>query len=146
MINIRGSKDYMVALESVAMTDIVMNLFIFFFISFSLIYTFNPMKMSKIEVKLPKASTAVALEGEEKVVLTVAKSGQYLINEEKINPRRIKEALEGKLKENPRISVVMKVDGAARFNNVVKVLDIINQLNIQKISVAAIKDDQGDIQ
>ena len=139
MINIKGSKDYMIALESVAMTDIVMNLFIFFFISFSLIYTFNPIKMSKIEVKLPKASTAVALEGEEKVVLTVAKSGQYLLNEEKIRPQEIKKALEGKLKENPGIGVVMKVDGAAKFNNVVKVLDIINQLNIQKVSVAAIK-------
>jgi len=144
MIRIKGSKDYMIALESVAMTDIVMNLFIFFFISFSLIYTFNPTKMSKIEVKLPKASTAVALEGSEKVVLTVARSGQYLINEEKINPHRIKTVLEAKLKENPGISVVMKVDGAARFNNVVKVLDIVNELNIQKISVAATKSDQGD--
>lgn len=148
MINIRGSKDYLIALESVAMTDIVMNMFIFFFISFSLIYTFNPVKMSKIAVKLPKASTAVAFEGSERVVLTVTRSGQYFINEEKVKGPDIKKALKEKIKENPDFSVVMKVDGSARFNNVVKVLDIINELNIRKVSVAAVsavKNDEGEI-
>ncbi|MCX5678048.1 MAG: biopolymer transporter ExbD [Candidatus Omnitrophica bacterium] len=139
MIAIKGKKDYLVALESVAMTDIVMNMFIFFFISFSLIYTFNPVKMSKIEVKLPKASTAVALEGFEKVMLTITKDGDYFINEDKVKDSDIKSALEAKLKENNSIGVVLKVDGSARFNNVVKALDVINELNIQKVSVAAVK-------
>ena len=146
MINIKGSKDYLIALESVAMTDIVMNMFIFFFISFSLIYTFNPTKILKIDVKLPKASTAVALEGSEKVLLTVTKEGLYFINEEKVKGSDVKAALDARLKENPGLSVVLKVDGSAKFNNVVKALDVINELNIQKVSVAAIKNDEGAIQ
>ena len=145
MISIKGKKDYLVALESVAMTDIVMNMFIFFFISFSLIYTFNPVKVSKIEVRLPKASTAVALEGAEKVVLTVTKEGRYFINEEAVKSSAIKTELAARLKENPELSVVLKVDGFAKFNNVVKALDIINELNIQKVSVAAIKNGEGAI-
>ena len=143
MINIKGSKDYLIALESVAMTDIVMNMFIFFFISFSLIYTFNPAKMSKIEIKLPKASTAVALEGSEKLLLTVTKDGRYYINEEKVKGNEIKKALELKLKENPGLSVVMKVDGSAKFTSVVRVLDIINELDIRKVSVAAVNPAQN---
>jgi len=146
MINIKGSKDYLIALESVAMTDIVMNMFIFFFISFSLIYTFNPTKILKIDVKLPKASTAVALEGSEKVLLTVTEEGLYFINEEKVKGSDVKAALDARLKENPGLSVVLKVDGSAKFNNVVKALDVINELNIQKVSVAAIKNDEGAIQ
>jgi biopolymer transport protein ExbD len=142
MITIKGKKGYLVALESVAMTDIVMNMFIFFFISFSLIYTFNPVKMSKIEVKLPKASTTVALEGSEKVMLTITKDGDYFINEDKVKGSDIKAALEAKLKENNGIGVVLKVDGSAKFNNVVKALDVINELNIQKVSVAAVKNDE----
>ncbi|MFH1189861.1 MAG: biopolymer transporter ExbD [Candidatus Omnitrophota bacterium] len=146
MITIKGKKDYLVALESVAMTDIVMNMFIFFFISFSLIYTFNPSKMSKIEVKLPKASTAVALEGSEKLLFAITKDGRYFLNEGEIKVSGIKPALQARLKENAALSVVLKVDGRAKFDDVVKALDIINELNIQKIGIASVKNGEGALQ
>jgi biopolymer transport protein ExbD len=146
MITIRGKKDYLVALESVAMTDIVMNMFIFFFISFSLIYTFNPVKMSKIEVKLPKASTAVSLEGSERLTFTVTKEGRYFINEEEVKGSDIRTTLAARLKENEALSIVLRVDGSAKFDNVVKALDIINELNIQKVSIASIRNDEGATQ
>ena len=143
MITIKGRKDYLVALESVAMTDIVMNLFIFFFISFSLIYTFSPAKISKIEVKLPRASTAAAMDGSEKVVLAVTKEGRYFINEDVVKSSDIKAALESRLGEKPGLGVVLKVDGFAEFNNVVRALDILNELKIQKISIATVKNVRG---
>jgi len=138
MINIRGKKDYLVALESVAMTDIVMNMFIFFFISFSLIYTFSPVRMSKLEIKLPKASTAVALEGSEKAVLTITRQGEYFVNEEKVKAADLKGVLQRKKEENPEIGLILKVDGSSKFDNVVRALDIVNDLDIQKVSVAAV--------
>ncbi|MDD5423296.1 MAG: biopolymer transporter ExbD, partial [Candidatus Omnitrophica bacterium] len=101
MISIKGKKDYLVALESVAMTDIVLNMFIFFFISFSLLYTFNSGRLSKIEVNLPKASSAVSLEGSEKTVLAITKAGEYFINEEKVKGADLKQNLRSRLEENP---------------------------------------------
>jgi biopolymer transport protein ExbD len=153
MINIKGKKDYLVALESVAMTDIVLNMFIFFFISFSLIYTFNPVRMSKIDVKLPKASTAVALEGSEKIVLAITKEGLYFVDDTEIKETRIRAAIEERLRENAGLRIVLKVDRLTEFDNVVEVLDILNALNIQNISIAAIgpvtknmvKNDEGAI-
>lgn len=139
MIKIKGTKDYLVALESVAMTDIVMNLFIFFFISFSLLYTFSPTRLSKLEIKLPKASSALALEGAEKTILSISKSGEYYINDEKIKYSDIKNILKSKLKDNPSLSILLKIDSLTRFDSVVKALDIINELNIQKVSVASVK-------
>ncbi len=50
------------------------------------------------------------------------------------------------MKENAALSVVLKVDGSARFNNVVKALDIINELNIQKIGIASVRNGEGAIQ
>lgn len=141
MIKIKGAKDYLVALESVAMTDIVLNMFIFFFISFSLIYTFNQNKISKIDVKLPKASTAMSLEGSEKTVLTVTKSGEYFINDERIKRDYLKYNLQSKLKSNPDMSIILKVDSSARFDGVVRALDVINELNIQRVSIASVKKD-----
>jgi len=139
MIKIKGTKNYLVALESVAMTDIVLNMFIFFFISFSLIYTFSPVRISKIEVRLPKASTVIALEGSEKVTLVVTEDGEYFIDEDRIEDAGLKDALESRLKANPDIEVILKVDASAEFDGVVRVLDVVNELNIQKVSVAAVK-------
>ncbi|MCI0480761.1 MAG: biopolymer transporter ExbD, partial [Candidatus Dadabacteria bacterium] len=128
-----------VALESVAMTDIIMNMFIFFFISFSLIYTLNPARISKIDVKLPKASTAVALEGSEKRVLAITKDEKYYINDEEMKVSSIRAALKDRLKENPGLSIILKVDDSGRFGAVAGVLDTINELHIQKVSIAAVK-------
>lgn len=139
MIKIKGAKDYIIALESVAMTDIVLNMFIFFFISFSLIYTFGQSKISKIDVKLPKASSAVAPGGSEKTVLTITKSGGYFINDERIRKEYLKYNLQSKLKANPDLGIILKVDSSARFDGVVAALDIINELNIQRVSIASVK-------
>ena len=139
MIKIRQQNNYLVALESVAMTDIVMNMFIFFFISFSILYTFNPARISKVEVKLPKASSAVSLEGSEKTVLAITKDGEYLINDEKKDARSLKEYLALLVKDDPSMNLLLKVDSRTRFLNVVSVLDMINELHIERVSVAAIK-------
>ena len=121
------------------MTDIVMNMFIFFFISFSLIYTFNPTRMSKVDVKLPKASSAVSLEGSERVVLSITKDGEYLINDEKKDAKSLKEYLALLTKDSPSMNLLLKVDSRTKFSNVVSVLDMINELHIERVSVAAIK-------
>ena len=139
MIKIRQQNNYLVALESVAMTDIVMNMFIFFFISFSILYTFNPTRVSKVEVKLPKASSAVSLEGSEKTILAITKDGEYLINDEKKDARGLKEYLSLRAKDDPSMGLLLKVDSRTKFSNVVSVLDIINELHIDRVSVAAIK-------
>lgn len=139
MVNIRGKKDYLVALESVAMTDIVMNMFIFFFISFSLIYTFSPTRISKIEVSLPKASSAVSLEGSEKTVLAINKKGEYFINDERIKDADLKNALRAKIRDNPSLSILLKVDRESKFDDVARALDAIHELDIQRVSVASVK-------
>jgi len=139
MINIKAKNDYLVALESVAMTDIVLNMFIFFFISFSLLYTFNPNKPSKIDVRLPKASSAISVDGQERAVITINKRGEYFINDDRIEAVKLTKMLETKLKENPSLGVVLKVDSMARFDSVVKVLDTVNALNIQKVSILTVK-------
>ena len=139
MIKIRQQNNYLIALESVAMTDIVMNMFIFFFISFSILYTFNPTRVSRVEVKLPKASSAVSLEGSEKTILAITKDGEYLINDEKKDAKSLKEHLTLLAKDDPSMSLLLKVDSRTKFSNVVSVLDMINELHIERVSIAAIK-------
>lgn len=142
MIRIKGRQNYLVALESVAMTDIVLNMFIFFFISFSLIYTFNPIRPSKIDVNLPKASSVVALEGSEKVSLTVTAKGEFFLDDEPVARKALKKELGKRASANPDIGIILKVDGAARFDSVAAALDAINAAGIAKVSVAAVKEER----
>ncbi|MDD5496239.1 MAG: biopolymer transporter ExbD [Candidatus Omnitrophica bacterium] len=139
MIRIKPQKDYLVALESVAMTDIVLTMFIFFFISFSLLYTFNPVRVSKVDVKLPKASSAVSLAGSEKTVLAITREGSFLVNDEKKDLKGIKKYLKTRVKEDPSMELLLKVDSRTQFSNVVSVLDCINELHIERVSVAAVR-------
>ena len=145
MINIKSGKDYLVALESLAMTDIVLNMFIFFFVSFSLIYTFSQAKISKIDVNLPKASSAVSLKGAEKAAtIAITKKGEFYLDDELVKSEGLKSAIQVKMKEEPAPALILKVDGVARFETVAKALDVINELNIKKVSIAAVKsDDEG---
>jgi biopolymer transport protein ExbD len=138
VINIKPQKDYLVALESVAMTDIVLNMFIFFFISFSILYTFNPDRVSKLDIKLPKANSAVQLEGSEKIILSITKNGSYFIDDQGVAPAGLKNALRAELKQRPSAGVLLKVDSLAKFDNVARALDVINELDVKKVSVATI--------
>ncbi len=137
MINIKGQKDYLVALESVAMTDIVLNMFIFFFISFSLLYTFSPDRLSKVEVNLPTSKSAVTLKGEERTIITLTREGRVYLGPDLVRINELESRLKSRIEANESLSLVLKVDKFTRFDNVVKVLDVINDLGIKRLSVAA---------
>ena len=137
MINIKGQKDYLVALESVAMTDIVLNMFIFFFISFSLLYTFNPDRLSRVEVNLPTSKSAATLKGEERTIITLTKEGHVYLGPDLVRINELKSRLKSRIEANEPLVLILKVDKFTRFDNVVKVLDVINDLGIKRLSVAA---------
>ena len=124
------------SLESVAMTDIVMNMFIFFFTTFSLLYTFNPHQESKIKVNLPKGLTRTQLMGEYPLVVTVdAENNIYIGNNLISEPALPAEfsKLSDKAKQN---GVIIKADKRASVDSFVKVLDATKQAGINKVSVA----------
>jgi len=70
-MKIKTRRDAVVSLESIAFTDIIMNMFIFFFTSFSLVYTFNPTRESNITVKLPQADVKSPVDSKETIVITI---------------------------------------------------------------------------
>ncbi len=78
-MKIRTNRTAMAGLESVAITDIILNMFIFFFTSFSLVYTFNPNRESRIQVKLPQADVKAPAKQKEPIEVTIdARSRVYL--------------------------------------------------------------------
>ncbi len=136
-MKIGGQRDYFVTLESVAMTDIVLNMFIFFFISFSLLYTFSPYRMQKLEVKLPQATSATPLKNVKQANITITNEGLIYLFREQVTTKDLKEKIYLLHKDNPELSVVLRSDRLVRFKDVVRVLDILSELGIANLNIAA---------
>lgn len=137
-MNVRPSRKSFLTLESVAMTDIVMNLFIFFFVSFSLLYTFNPHKESKIEVKLPAGAAAPqgARAESRPLVVSVTSGNEVFFESRRVPPERLKAELDAQGARLRADGVLVRADRAASVEVLVKVLDAAKQSGAAKLGVA----------
>jgi biopolymer transport protein ExbD len=139
-MKIGGQKNYLTSLESIAMTDIVLNMFIFFFISFSLLYTFNPARVQKLDIKLPKASNISVIENLNQVNITLSNEGIIYLDTELVTLRELKTKVYEKHKNNPALIVILRADKLARFKDIVSVLDTLTELGITNLNIAAVKE------
>ncbi len=142
-MKIRGRRDFLFNLENVAITDIIMNMFIFFFISFSLLYTFSPQRIQKLDLKLPEANNIVPLEDKGQINVSITGQGAYYVDKDKVTLDGLKEKVAAKYKANPKAAVILRADKAVRFKQIVNVLDILTELKVSRLSIAAISDKSG---
>ena len=124
-----------VSLESAAMSDIIMNLFIFFFISFSLLYTFNQHKQSDIKVELPRGTTDMD-QFKGPVVVSITKDNIVYFNSEKIELKNLTEYLTKNLEKTKAQGLVIKSDKEASVDTLVKVLDTSKAAGINKLGIS----------
>ena len=140
-MKISGQKNYLVSLESVAMTDIVLNMFIFFFISFSLLYTFNPYRIQQLEVKLPEVKKASPLDKVEQVNITITNEGLLYLDKELVTKKALKGRIYKIYKNNPGLSVMVSSDRLVRFNDIVGVLDTLREVGVKNLNIAAVAEE-----
>jgi biopolymer transport protein ExbD len=139
-MKISGQRTYLTSLESVAMTDIVLNMFIFFFISFSLLYTFNPNKVQKLDIKLPKASNVSTIENLNQLDITLTNENIMYLGQDMVNAKELKEKIRLKQRENPQLIVILRADRLVSFKKIVEVLDVLTELGITNLNIAAVRD------
>ncbi|MDP2943187.1 MAG: biopolymer transporter ExbD [Candidatus Omnitrophota bacterium] len=139
-MKISGRRDYLINLESVAMTDIIMNMFIFFFISFSLLYTFSPERIQKLDIKLPEATNTAPLEDKNQVNIVLTGDGAIYLDKERVSISGLKDALSARRKDNPKLTVILRADKSVRFKQIVSVIDMLTELKVSRLSIAAVNE------
>jgi biopolymer transport protein ExbD len=135
-MKICGKRDYLINLESVAMTDIVLNMFIFFFISFSLLYTFSPQRLQKLGVEIPEAKNTKAIQDTKLVNISITKNGVIYLEKEPLTITELQDELKLMRKKNPSIRVLLSADKLTQFKDVTRVLDLLSDLAVKNISIA----------
>ena len=123
-----------VSVDNIALTDIVMNLFLFFFITFSLFSTFQAKRESPLKVHLPTLSSgpveAAAKSAQE---IWVSKSGDLFWNGARISREELKEKL--KREANQTKPIALRVDREASVQALTSVLEIIRDTGTTNVSL-----------
>lgn len=135
-MKIKVRKEFRVTLESVAITDIIMNMFIFFFTSFSLVYTFNPARESRIIVKLPQADIKTPVDQAEPIVVTINSRNEVFLNNRSKSLRDLKTELQTLIAFNKTKSVIVRADKTVVFDRVVQVLDVAKNSGVERLGIA----------
>lgn len=135
-MRIKTRRDSVVTLESIAFTDIILNIFIFFFTAFSLVYTFNPMRESKIIVKLPKADVKIPPDQSEPTIITINNRNEIFLNNRPKNLTDLRKELETLLAFNKMRPVIVRADKSVVIDRVVQVLDVAKNAGVEKLGIA----------
>lgn len=135
-MKIKPRRNFAVTLESIALTDIILNIFIFFFTAFSLVYTFNPTRESRIMIKLPQADIKIPVEQKEPIVVTINSRNQVFLNNKLKTMRDLKEEVKSLIAFNKARPVIVRADKSVVFDKVVQVLDLVKNAGVERLGIA----------
>jgi biopolymer transport protein ExbD len=135
-MKIKTRRDSIVSLESVAITDIILNMFIFFFTSFSLVYTFNPARESRIIVKLPKADIKASVDQTEPIIINITSRNEIFLKNKPKTLNNLKTEVQSLIAFNKTRPVIVRADKSVVFDRVVQVLDVAKNAGVERLGIA----------
>jgi len=135
-MKIKSRRDSVATLESIALTDIILNIFIFFFTAFSLVYTFNPMRESRIIVKLPQADVKAPVDQKEPIIVTINSRNEVFLNNKPKTLRNLKTELQSLIAFSKMRPVIVRADKNVIFDRVVQVMDVAKNAGVERLGIA----------
>ncbi len=133
-MNFKSRKQKLVAeINITPFTDVILVLLVIFMITTPLI------TQSLIKVKLPQAKSGVPVEGARptQVGITITNEGLIYLEEKMVTRKELRERIAVIHEDNPGLSVLLRSDRLVQFKNIVGVLDILTELGIKNLNIAA---------
>ena len=115
----------------IPLVDISLVLLIIFMVTANYIMT------SSFTVDISQAKHAKTTQQNNVVNITIFREGAIRIENEPVTVSELRSKAQAKYKDNPDISVVLYVDKNVNFKNVVSVLDLLSELGITRLNIAA---------
>lgn len=124
------------SMESIALTDIIMNMFIFFFITFSFLATFNKANEGQVDVNLPKAASAAPRPEKKGIAVNLTKEGGLLVEKEAVTLEQLKARFQQEKTTGAEITVIVRADREVPHGRVVEVMDLARTEGLNKLAIA----------
>ena len=129
-------RETFVRLESIAFTDIILNIFIFFFTAFSLVYTFNPTRESRIIVRLPQADIKAPVDQKEPIIISITSRNEIFLKNKPRTLNDLKREIQSLIAFNKTRPVIVRADKSVVFDRVVQVLDVAKNAGVERLGIA----------
>ena len=136
-MNVNKRKQRLVAeINITPFTDVILVLLVIFMITTPLI------SQSSIKVKLPQANSGKPIEGAKQLLtyITITNEGAVYLDEKTATKQEVKDKIAIMYKNNPDLTVVLRSDRLVRFKDIVEILDILSDLGITRLDIAATKE------
>jgi len=124
------------SLESVAITDIIMNMFIFFFITFSFLATFQKSNEGQVDVNLPKAASATPVKEKKGLAVNLTKEGGLFLGREPMTLEQLKTQFQAEKAAGAEITVIVRADKEVTHGRVVAVMDLARTEGLNRLAIA----------
>src|SRR5438552_18662045 len=98
------------SLESVAITDIIMNMFIFFLITFSFLATFHKSNEGELDVNLPKAASATPPAEKKGLSVNLAQEGGLFLGKDQVTLEHLKTHFQAEKDSDEEIAGIGRAD------------------------------------
>jgi biopolymer transport protein ExbD len=128
MNKFRREEDFSAPLSEINTTplvDVMLVLLVVFLVT-------APMLNNSIELNLPKES-AKEISQNDKIVISIKKSGQYYIEEEKVGDDELVNILEKIAKNHPKKQIHIRADIEVKYGKVSKVLATAQRLGLSNV-------------
>jgi len=95
-----------------------------------------PMMEHGIDVRLPKSSPSKINSSEDNMTVSIAPPGKIYLNEKRVTLDELKSRLDQTARVNPETPLTLRADAKIRYEEVVKVLDMIRNSGLTRIGIA----------
>jgi biopolymer transport protein ExbD len=123
-------------MESVAITDIIMNMFIFFFITFSFLATFQRSNEGQVDVSLPKAASATPPPEKKGLSVNLTKDGGLFLDKQPLTLEQLKARFLAEKVTGAEITVIVRADKEVSHGRVVEVMDLARTEGLSRLAIA----------
>jgi len=135
-MNNRARKQRLVSeINITPFTDVILVLLVIFMITTPLISQLS------LKVRLPQAKSGKPLEaGRQAQILadiTITNEGLVYLDEKLVTKKELKERIKMAHQGNPSLNVILHSDRMVKFKDIVGVLDILSELGIRNLNIAA---------
>jgi biopolymer transport protein ExbD len=124
-----------VAWDTIAFADIVINLFVFFFITFGLYATFDAAQRGTLPIELPRAVTAPIAKVDMPLTVTIKRDGTIQAGSQKILLSELEATANRELSLKKEKSVLVRADRLIPLERFVSVLEVVRKTKARAVAI-----------
>ena len=131
---VSDERDIISEINVIPLVDISLVLLIIFMV------TANYVMTNFIKVDVPKAEYAKTGEFSKVLNITITRDGDVYFLDKPVMLKELKSRLSAFARNNPDPEIILNADKNVNFKSVVSVIDLLSDLNINKINIATVQE------